>query len=76
MSYAHLCRVFRGRYGLSPIGYVNASRIERARMFLAQGDTSVKEVSRRLGFRDPAYFSRLFRKYQGCAPRTWLREGG
>jgi AraC family transcriptional regulator, transcriptional activator of pobA len=38
---------------------------------------SVSEIGYPLGFDDPSYFSRFFRRYQGCAPaefREQIRE--
>ena len=34
----------------------------------------VKEVARRLGFDDPLYFSRLYRRYRGRSPSYWGRS--
>lgn len=61
-SYAHLSRVFRRTNGVTPVGYINAVRIERAKMLLRDTDLSISQVAYRVGFENPAYFSRLFRK--------------
>lgn len=77
-SYAHICRLFKQRHGITPLGYVNALRIERAKGLLADTTQSVSEVAARLGFDNLAYFSRLFRKRTGQAPsafRAAVRAG-
>ena len=61
-SYEHLCRVFRASYGIPPLKYLNAVCISRAKLLLRDTDLPVNEIARRLGFRDPLYFSQLFRK--------------
>ncbi|OGV77846.1 MAG: hypothetical protein A3K19_18650 [Lentisphaerae bacterium RIFOXYB12_FULL_65_16] len=78
-SYGHLCRVFKQRHGITPLGYVNALRIERAKGLLVDTTQSVSEVAGRLGFDNLAYFSRLFRKRTGQTPtafRAASRAGG
>ncbi len=67
-SYDHLARVFRGTYGVTPLQYLNAQRMERAKNLLRDTDTSVAGIARRLGFRDVVYFNRLFRKLVGATP--------
>jgi AraC family transcriptional regulator of arabinose operon len=74
MSYAHLCRIFTRHYGISPLAYINAGRLERARNLLTEGQSSVKEVAHRVGFDDAAYFSRLFRRAHGVPPSELNRE--
>jgi AraC-like DNA-binding protein len=70
-SYGHLCRVFKQRHGITPLGYVNALRIERAKGLLADTTQSVTDVAGRLGFDNLAYFSRLFRKRAGQTPTAF-----
>jgi AraC-like DNA-binding protein len=73
-SYEHLCRKFKQYYGISPLGYVNAQRIERAKSLLRGAHARVKNVAREVGIEDPAYFSRLFRKMVGISPVSFARQ--
>ncbi|MBN2583765.1 MAG: helix-turn-helix transcriptional regulator [Planctomycetes bacterium] len=70
-SYAHLCRLFRKHVGVTPLGYVNSVRIERARYLLRDAGLSVSETARVLGFTSLGYFSRLFHKRTGVSPRQY-----
>jgi AraC-like DNA-binding protein len=70
-SYAHLCRVFRAKYGISPLKYLNAVCISRAKLLLRDTDLPVAVMAQRLGFRDPLYFSQLFRKISGLSPSQY-----
>ena len=44
---------------------------ERARNFLSNNRLSVAEISERLGYADPAAFSRAFRQWTGVPPGQW-----
>ncbi|MFH1477060.1 MAG: helix-turn-helix domain-containing protein [Verrucomicrobiota bacterium] len=70
-SYAHLCRVFRAKYGIPPLKYLNAVCISRAKLLLRDTDLPIAVMAQRLGFRDPLYFSQLFRKISGLSPSQY-----
>ncbi|OGV71780.1 MAG: hypothetical protein A3K19_06755 [Lentisphaerae bacterium RIFOXYB12_FULL_65_16] len=70
-SYAHLCRLFRRRYGIPPLKYLHALRMARAKLLLRERNARVSEVAYRLGFADLSYFSQLFRKVTGQTPREY-----
>jgi AraC-like DNA-binding protein len=73
-AYEHLCRVFGRVFGVSPLHYCQQSRLEHAKRLLAAGGWSVKQVAVELQFRDPAYFSRVFKRYTGQSPRAFVRD--
>lgn len=54
--------------GLSPGAYRIRRRMEQAQDLLASSPLSVAEVSGRLGFDEPANFSKHFRSHCGCSP--------
>jgi len=74
-SYGHVARLFRQTYGVTPLTYVNAQRIQRARRFLRDTGLSVSEIAHRTGFDEISGFSRLFRKQTGMSPREFRRQG-
>ena len=41
---------------------------------LQQLDLPVEQIGYGLGFRDPAYFNRFFRKYRGASPGNYRRQ--
>ncbi len=65
----YVSRLFRRELGLSPLDYLNRYRVHRARELLERSTESVKAIARVVGFRDQAYFTRVFRRVTGCSPR-------
>jgi AraC-like DNA-binding protein len=71
-----LVRQFRSAIGTSPYAYVLELRLARAKELLRSSDGSIRAVAKRVGFRDPAYFSRLFASAVGCPPSAYRGERG
>jgi len=67
-SPAHLQRCFRAGSGVSLVRYVHQQRLRRATNLLRTSDLSVTEVALAVGFADPNYFARLFRREFGTSP--------
>jgi AraC family transcriptional activator of pobA len=57
--------------GSTPHELIAAKLVEEAKRQLVFTIGSVQEIGFRLGFADPAYFSRFFLKYAGETPRVW-----
>lgn len=64
---------FKAYTGMTPYQYFIQLKINKAKILLDQEESSVKEVAFELGFDDPYYFSRLFKKKTGVAPSDWGR---
>lgn len=75
LSRATLQRLFTACYGTSAIDHLNRLRVARARHLLLATRLPVAEIGRRVGFPDPNYFARVFRRLQGVAP-TVVRSLG
>jgi AraC-like DNA-binding protein len=73
LSLFHFARRFRAATGMSPIQYFIHLRMEHACRLLDSTDTPVHGVARQLGYEDPYYFSRLFRKVIGLSPSDYRR---
>lgn len=74
MSEDYLSRAFSQELGLSPWDYLNRYRVAQARDLLRHTPDSVTVIGRRVGFQDPAYFSRVFRRIVGVSPNAY-RQG-
>ncbi|WP_391573271.1 AraC family transcriptional regulator, partial [Cohnella sp.] len=67
-SVSHLSSYFRLRTGISPIDYLIKVRIDQAAKLLLETDATLKEIAAGVGYHDPSYFSRLFKKHRGVSP--------
>ena len=67
----HLTTVVRRRTGRTVGAWITERRMAQARTLLAQTDGTVAEVGRRVGYGDPAYFTRIFRRFHGATPLGW-----
>jgi YesN/AraC family two-component response regulator len=54
--------------------YQNELLIEKAIDMFKKNDGNVSEVSDALGFSNPFYFSRVFKKITGVSPTTYINE--
>ncbi|MBN2617064.1 MAG: response regulator [Spirochaetales bacterium] len=68
VSSSHLSRLFTEHLGTKFIDYLNVYRIERATELLKNSNLSIKEAAFSVGYNDPNYFSRIYRKYMGVSP--------
>ena len=77
VSPAYVSRIFQRELGLSPWAYLTRLRIEHARsLLLAAEHMSIAEIAQRVGFSDPAYFARAFRRHTGKSPVAYRALGG
>lgn len=78
-SLGHFHRQFKQATHQTPLQYITRHRLELALQYLQQTQWTVKTIASKLGFADPLYFSRSFRKQFGCSPlqarNTMKREG-
>lgn len=71
MSYSHLFRTFKLKFGMTPIEYKNSLRIKKAKKLLSEHDCSVGEIAEMLGFEGACYFTRAFKKHVGVSPLNY-----
>jgi AraC-like DNA-binding protein len=74
MSEGHFIRQFKFYTGHTPLEYRAMKRIELAKSLLSGTDMSVSDISESLGFDDPLYFSRVFKKNTGISPREYRKK--
>lgn len=68
---SHLSRLFSRHGGDTFVHVFCRLRISAAKDLLRTGQYRVKEVCSMVGFNDQAYFSRVFRKYEGVSPADY-----
>ena len=70
----YLAHAFKKEYGVSPIRYLTARRIQESRFLLAKTDHSLSHIAQVLGFSSPSYFSQCFRRVEGVSPTEYRRR--
>ena len=68
----YISRVFKSHMGISFSAYLTNVRIQNAVFLMEQGVTAIKNVSLLSGYKDPLYFSSVFKKHTGKSPREFM----
>lgn len=69
LSYSYFRKLFTEIYGVSPGFFLDRLRLAEAKKLLHLGQMNIKQISHELGFQNPYYFSRFFKKHQGVSPK-------
>ncbi len=71
VSAYHLSHVFSRESDFTLWGYLMQVRMNEAKKLLLTGRLNVSEVARAVGYEDPNYFSKAFRKHVGLSPTEY-----
>jgi len=69
----HLSKMFKQHTGMTPMHFLLKIRMERAKLLLRESLT-VEQVAASVGFADPLYFSKQFRKWFGRSPTEYRND--
>ncbi|OPA74258.1 hypothetical protein BVG16_24330 [Paenibacillus selenitireducens] len=67
----YLGQLFQKETGESFSDYLNAYRIKKAQHLLKTTTMKTSEISRNIGYLEPGYFYKMFRKYTGFSPTEY-----
>ncbi|WP_419824983.1 response regulator transcription factor [Anoxybacterium hadale] len=70
---SYLSETFKQKFGTTLLQYINMVKIERAKKLLQEGKLRNYQISEILGFKDPEYFGRLFKKNTGVLPKNYRK---
>ena len=73
MSTSWFIRIFKLYSNMTPMQYVLSVRISNAQYLLESTSYTVSEIANIVGYEDPLYFSRLFKKQVGIPPSEYRR---
>ena len=73
ISHTTLNKYFRAELGMTVGRYIDDQLLMRAKAMLCHTDDSIAEISSRLGFNDPFYFSNKFKALSGSTPRAYRK---
>lgn len=74
MNPTYLGRLFKDDVGEPFSSFLTKLRIQKATELLENVTLKVYEVSELVGFKDPAYFSLIFKKYMGMTPQEFQKH--
>ena len=72
---SYLSRLFKEYLGTNFVDYINQFRLNKAIILLEGKKHSIKKVAYLVGYQDPNYFSRIFRRHMGISPSDLEKEG-
>ena len=64
---------FKSAVGTTPMKYILAIRIRNAQILLETTDYNISDIASMVGYDNPFYFSRLFRKQKGISPAAYRK---
>lgn len=70
----YFSKLFKEKEGVNYIDYVTGLRIEYAKKQLKNKEKSIKMICVESGYKDPNYFSRIFKKWTGVTPSEYREE--
>ncbi len=73
LSPYYISKLFKEQLGLNYIDYLTECRIERAKSLMCDSELSLKEITFEIGYNDPNYFSRVFRRVYGITPTEYRK---
>lgn len=73
----YLIKRFKQEVGQTPLQYLTDQRLSNAadNLRATSNRNNISELAWKCGFRDPLYFSRLFKKKYGIPPRSYAAQG-
>lgn len=74
LSPFYFSRTFKDILGHNFSDYININRINKAKELLKDDSMSIKEICFNVGYSDPNYFSKVFKKYEGLSPTEYKNK--
>ena len=74
LSEPHFYRKFKQATGSTPIDWLRRERINHARRRLLESSDPIKQIAEQVGYNDPFFFSRDFKRYTGVAPKNYRKQ--
>ncbi|MNJ47324.1 HTH-type transcriptional regulator YesS [compost metagenome] len=74
LSPYYFSKLFKMHTGENFIDYVTRLRIDEAKKLIVERRLSLKEICFEVGYKDPNYFSRVFKKMTGITPSEYRQQ--
>lgn len=73
-SPSYLSQLFAKQAGCPFVEYVTREKIQAAKAMMREENVKLYEIAERLGFDNAFYFSKVFKKVEGCSPREYMQR--
>jgi AraC-like DNA-binding protein len=74
LSRTYISEFFHTKTGMHLVKYITSLRLEKARQrILSEGNLSIVELAKSCGFKDPCYFTKVFRETLGVTPSAYRK---
>jgi len=73
VSHHYLSKLFKKEINVNFIDYLTSLRLSKAKELMKEGGKSIKEICYLVGYSDPNYFSRIFRKHTDHSPSDFIK---
>ena len=74
-SEAYFCKIFKQSFGHSFVSYLTDYRMQKAEEPMRTSRLSIKEIEKTVGYPDPNYFTKVFRRVRGVSPSEFRESG-
>ena len=74
VSYSTLIHTFKAKTGITITEYKLLKQIEEAKSLLSLTDMSINQIALNVGFSTNTYFSKIFRRETGLAPKKFREQ--
>ena len=74
MNKSYISRMFKEKAGENLFDYINKRKREKAKQLIKNNELRMYEIALNVGMEDTAYFSRVFKKYEGISPSEYQKE--
>lgn len=75
MSLSYFSSIFSKEMGKTFVEYLTEIRMDRAKELLMCSSMKTSEIGYEVGYKDPHYFSYIFKKTQNCTPKEFRARG-
>lgn len=73
ISPQHFSKIFKDETQQNFVEWIAKLRIDKAKEYMNTSDMTIKEICYIVGYQDPNYFSRIFKKYVGVSPTEYQK---
>ncbi|MRH41472.1 response regulator [Aquibacillus halophilus] len=74
LSPIYISKIFKEQLGVNYINFLTECRIEKAKKLMRDPEKSLKEITFEVGYHDPNYFSKVFKKMCHASPTEYRRN--